>query len=358
VRSGQNDVCSGLKQGWLRRLSIGLVLLVFLGSSGRGLGAESLEARFLREAPAAWARYAELVRELQGVYSFDFSQTYRRARARRQQELKKNKNAKLLTITSESGSDTDNKGAATQVYGVNPNYAFKLRQNASGSWAITVLVDLRGKQPLSAFEDQFTGFEHGAIQLVRLRNETLLEMVRKPEFKVVRSRRVPDIPDELVEVTFDYAHAVDERQPGNPVQRGVLVLDAGRDWCLRSYEVQTTDKGSMKLRALELNDTPLGISVPKRTLLENDFILDDERGENRQTFRYEFDLKALSKLPDDREFTLSAFGLPEPREAAWRAKSVPLYVWIALCGGVFLLLGIALRRRQKRFTVGGAKGVS
>jgi hypothetical protein len=362
LRSRQNNVCCDSKQRLPTRLSIGLVVLVFLASPastlGVGSGAESLEARFLTEAPAAWARYAERARELQGTCSFRFSQTYRGLKVWREEGLKKNQNAKLLSVVYEKSSGTEKTSRTMDVYGVNPNYAFKLRQNASGSWAITDLVDLRRPDPPSvlpnSFEEEFVEFERGLMELVRLHRETLLEVVKKPEFKIVRCRRVPDPRDDLVEVAFDYTHEVDERK-GNPIQGGALVLDPRRDWCLRSYDVKVS-RGTMKLRAQELNDTPSGISVPKRTLLENEFIFDDERGTNRQTFQCEYDLNAPSRLPDDREFTLSAFGLPEPKGAAWPTRSIPLYVWVALCGASLFLLGLALRKLQRRLVVDRANG--
>jgi hypothetical protein len=51
--------------------------------------------------------------------------------------------------------------------------------------------------------------------------------------------------------------------------------------------------------------------------------------------------------PSDAEFTLSAFGLPEPVGVVWEKKT-PVYVWLLLAAGVLGLLAVVLAWLAKR----------
>jgi hypothetical protein len=49
----------------------------------------------------------------------------------------------------------------------------------------------------------------------------------------------------------------------------------------------------------------------------------------------------------DREFMLTAFGLPEPKGVEWEKKT-PVYVWLLLAAGVLGLLAVVLAWLAKR----------
>jgi hypothetical protein len=51
--------------------------------------------------------------------------------------------------------------------------------------------------------------------------------------------------------------------------------------------------------------------------------------------------------PDEVEFTLSAFGLPEPPGVEWD-KRTPRYVWFLIAAAVFAIVAGGLRYYAKR----------
>jgi hypothetical protein len=50
---------------------------------------------------------------------------------------------------------------------------------------------------------------------------------------------------------------------------------------------------------------------------------------------------------DEREFTLSSYGFPEPVGVEWEKKT-PVYVWLLLAAGVLGLLAVVLAWLAKR----------
>jgi hypothetical protein len=63
-----------------------------------------------------------------------------------------------------------------------------------------------------------------------------------------------------------------------------------------------------------------------------------------------FELKRLSTLPDTSEFTLTAFGLPEPVGVEWpkRRSGWLWFAWAAAASVVVALAFVALKRRAAR----------
>jgi hypothetical protein len=235
-----------------------------------------------------------------------------------------------------------------EVIAFNPRYAFALKRKTSSSpWIVTQLVDLRTNSLPSSIQKAFEMIDNDIIELVRLAKDPLAELVRKPEFRVVRCRKVLQAGEEVIEVDFEYPHTIDERDSG--VQGGTLILDPQRFWCLHSYEAwaQQNDgsQGILKYKVLELGETEEGLPVPKRALAQNEFLLKDG-ARSKQEIRVECNLDVPRTLPPDDMFTLSAFGLPEP---AWaQSKATPWYLWPSLGGGLCLVLGMVFYWLKRR----------
>jgi len=225
------------------------------------------------------------------------------------------------------------------IYGSNPNYAFELtRQTEEAPWVVAQVIDLKREKVPSTMEQYFERYQRDINWLVKLRSDYLLDLIRKPEFRVVGCRTTPQAGEELLEVSFDYPHEVLEA--GNPVQGGTLVLDPQRFWCLRSYQVRTQGKGSrgtMKFRVLELGEAGEGLPFPRRAVADYEFV-SDEGHTNTHHWQFDYDLRAPQQLPGDEEFTLSAFGLPEPPGVEWK-KPTPWWLWVGGAGIACLVLG-------------------
>ncbi len=265
--------------------------------------------------------------------------------------MKRNEKCQLLEVTAERTIGGKQDYQTFEIFGTNPKYAFALRRNTSTSpWTVSQLIDRSNNKLPPAFEDHFDTFQRGNNQLVKVsRKYPLVEVIRKPQFRVVRCRRVQQDGDDLVEVVFDYPHKVEKG--GNDIQRGTLLLDPQRFWCLRSFEIQKASevegyRGTEQFQVLELGETDQSLPVPKRAVTKNTVVFDNGIG-NTQEWRFEYDLSVPRRLPDDDEFTLTAFGLPEPPGLEWKGPT-RWYLWVGLAGIVCLVLGAAIHRFRRR----------
>src|SRR5262249_42250879 len=105
-------------------------------------------------------------------------------------------------------------------------------------------------------------------------------------------------------------------------------------------------RGTITFEVLELGQTDGDLPVPKRAVRQSHFVLDDG-DTNRQEYRIDFDLSVPRRLPPEDEFTLPAFGLPEP-PGAGRRTVLGTYLWVALAGVSCLTLGVVLQILRKR----------
>lgn len=322
----------------------------------------SLKDRFHQEAPMRWREYSQKAEMLQGKYSFQMSQTLDNLKAQQSYDIKRNGERKL--IIEERVSEREGKTRKIcEARGVNPYYAFTLerftlgRAQPSDLWALKELVDYKNQTQLEKIDPKKSTSLYDSDKvivnsLVRVRNELLVDLVRNVRFQLIACRPLLEGAGELVEVTFDIAH---ETTPGeNPIQSGILILDPQRFWCIRSYSFRAkyyngrtqkaSDQGVSKFRFTELNEAEGGLPIPKRALLETESIFADGT-QNKQHWTFEYDLQLPKKLPAEEEFTLSAFGLPEPsgfdRPTRW-------YLWLGLTGIGCLVLAVYLKISKRR----------
>jgi hypothetical protein len=158
-----------------------------------------------------------------------------------------------------------------------------------------------------------------------------------------------DKSEALVRVTFRYT----PKDPSNDWQRsGVVVLDPSRDWVIRRTEleeeqqvgkVKVTGKYTGRIDYKESGEQHVIKSETRHRIWNNGALV------NEITLLSEIERRPRKSIPES-EFTLSAFGLPEPHWA--RPKSKPWYLWFAIAGLVCLSLGAGVafvkRRRAAR----------
>jgi hypothetical protein len=236
-----------------------------------------------------------------------------------------------------------------QVFAVNPNYAFALRRQSSSSpWALWQMQKRENAEPgklAATFEDQIAA---SRIFPLRIQREQLSDLVRRPEFRVLGCRGFPAANPAVMEVDFDYPHP-----PGpeaSPVQGGKLVFDTARSWCLSSYEVRVRierpkGRGIWKMKILEWGEAEEALPVPRTVVLINDLDFDD--GKDVYEWKLKYDLNVPERTPPDEDFTLSAFGLPEPEGFGWK-KPTPWYLWLMLAGAICIVLMVGARWMAKR----------
>jgi len=307
----------------------------------------ALKDRFIHEAPSQWEEYTKRVSQLQGSFIFQVSQTLKNMKAYNTYNMKKNEKCKLLNLDMERTIEGKRDYRYIEVFATNPNYAFALRRmTPDAPWGVTQWIDLSNNSLPSGIENHFKRFEHDVITLISIRDEPLVNIIRQTVFRVLRCRKITRDGEELAEVTFDYPHEIDEHS--SLVTGGTLILNPQRLWCLHSYQVQAKTPhahGTMNYRLLEFEDIDQSLRVPKRSVADAMFFLEDG-STNRQELKLDYNLAIPNKLSDDDEFTFSAFGLPEP--VGLGKRTTPWYLWAALVGMLCLSLAAVFRWLARR----------
>ncbi len=313
----------------------------------------SLKARFLKEAPQAWAEYSELTRKLQGSIKLQFSSSFTNAVGQNEYELKANENGKLISVIMERSSNGKRDYLTWELFGYNPTYSFAMRKNSpTSAWLTREIYPNHPTKEPAHIRKHFEAFAVVAAALVHMRHDKLTDIVRLPEFHVIHIRPMEDSGEQLIEVAFVCQHTVSEGsdKPLIQVQEGTLVLDPKRHWCLRSYDARTdipNSRGTLKFRVLESGTTETGLLIPKKTVDEAEYVFD--QGKNVQVHRFEYALTDPPELPCDDEFTLTAFGFSEPTlEAAQRSHWYGNWRFIAAIGAVASLALVIASQRWRR----------
>ncbi len=334
-------------------LAIGLIVTLSLGAPVRAPAEENdpaLRDRFLKEAPEAWRTYEAKARALQGRFSFHMSQSYKGLEVENSYEMKANANGKLAKTSRKRSIEGKTEHNVHEVVGFNQKYAFVLKQRTdNASWVVAQLVDLRDSGIPREIQQTFDIFEQDVLELVKIRITRLVDLVEFPDFRVLRCRKILSEGNEVAEITFDCPHNIKDQK--TDIHGGILVLDPARLWCLRSYEVQTKFSGGSarsKRDVLQYAENGQLLPAPKRVVQEVNATFDPpDPHTNKQTWQLDYDLAVPSKLPKDEEFTLSAFGLPEPPGLS---NSAPIrwYLWASVLGVGCLVLAGLLRWRARR----------
>jgi hypothetical protein len=151
--------------------------------------------------------------------------------------------------------------------------------------------------------------------------------------------------EELAQIAFDNTHQpFSENRPFFPIQSGVLVLDPKRSWSLRSAQLNLMYRGSaMKVQAkTEIRDPSAPLPIPLSYTEIREITTHGQTGNRIETWRWDYDFSSPTKLPPTQDFTLSAFGLPEPPGVEWK-RPIPWWVWVAGAGTVLLIAGAIFR---------------
>ncbi len=344
------------------RIHIFLAVLVCVGCPcihgrimWRACGAPSLEERFQTEAPQAWDRYRERAKRLQGSVKITYLYlTPVRKTDEQRLELKQRGDCALLEMPGTNRPDTSR---TEELYVINPHYAFHLtRQGAAEGWAIAGLVPSpRGKTPFGIFPNKtveaLTTYPYNFALSAGIGRA----IPRDPEFLLKRASSENRDGRALVRVEFEYAAPKD--QPKVPSVVGWALYDPKRYWSLVATEAHNSWTAIAGLTttnavAYEYQNSQDGFPNTKRIVVHGRKISTEGTFDFEHT--YELDLREADA--PERDFTLSAFGLPEPKGMAI-PRSSRWYLWFIAGGVGCLLVGFLIwRRRQPKISSRPALG--
>ncbi|MEJ5276782.1 MAG: hypothetical protein WHU94_12805, partial [Thermogemmata sp.] len=214
----------------------------------------------------------------------------------------------------------------------NSKYSFMLgRRTLEGEWLV-VRYGVEADQAALRQEtrESIDAAFSAPVRVVRTR---LVDLVGQSTFRVVEVRGMEYEGRECVAVRFENPHPM-SRQPFVPAQGGLLVLDPSRSWSLCRAEIRSQylgDKGPTDISEVVVMETRVGKSgypIPVRWTYQYEGVM----------VTREYDLRDEGVEPLEREFTLSAFGLPEPVGVEWE-RPVRWYLWLMLAGVVCLVAG-------------------
>jgi hypothetical protein len=327
------------------RLLIGMAVLVLLQTEARGRDEAELRHRFLTEASQRWQAYLRFACRLQ------VSTTARNGRWR--SELKQTDGATLRLWESEDDE--------CEVKGVNPSYSFTLRRaNPKADWRLEQFQMREGINAPRDREKMRDEVLHDVCNCLTLWNLWLPSLVQDSDFKIKSVRPYPEEKGEWVRVEFEYPKRWEEYpvKGGWRIPSGWMALDPEHDWILREFAVnyKATRAGRERLVAYKKYDIREGTDrhpIITRTTFRLSGI--DEDGKPLEKVG-ESQIQAVERAAVPlSEFTLSAFGLPEPPGVKWE-KPTPVYVWILAAAGASGALAFGahyLARRRQAATAGG-----
>jgi hypothetical protein len=226
----------------------------------------------------------------------------------------------------------DVRNLAVELQAYNSKYSFMLgRRTLEGEWLV-VRYGVEADQ-VGLRQQTREAIDYALSAPVRVVRTRLEDLVGQSTFRVVEVRGMEYEGRECVAVRFENPHPM-SRRPFVPEQGGMLVLDPSRSWSLCRAEIRSQylgDKGPTDGSEVVVMETRVGKSgypIPVRWTYQYEGVM----------VTREYDLRDEGVEPLEREFTLSAFGLPEPVGVEWE-RPVRWYLWLTLAGVVCLVAG-------------------
>jgi hypothetical protein len=186
-------------------------------------------------------------------------------------------------------------------------------------------------------------------------DQPLAEVIHQPGFRL---ENVTLDERGLVRAKVRYERSI-PNGTGKMIAETIFTFDPQRYWCIREYQEESTYKvksgntTSQYVVEFVLEDHSSGFPLVRRQDARST-ATSTSSGGNDNRRRVEYELQVDESVPDS-EFTMSAFGLPEPVGVVWERRT-PVYVWLFVAAGVLLTMGIFFRWLARRLCRGHSEG--
>lgn len=308
-------------------ISLSLVMVLFLPD--RALAVEEkamLRSQLYEEAPKAWQRYLEAQPETFVVITQSESDTpgarYQSVRIQTTWKRVGLCYLKLGVYESLTGL------TYAEAWGQNPHYSFRLRRTpASNHWIVEEIHREPDSQLLASFQRLFE-------RPLTLWNLRLPQLLQDPDFQLEELDWAEHQSRKLVRLSFSYEKAP-EHYPfpgGHRLRGGWALLDPQRDWLLVAYAVYTLERGKKYWfrHRFDWQRVIYPLGLPAYSEIEESVF-----GQTRITYDFQDIVPPLS------DFSLRAFGLPEPAGVIW-PQPTPWWLYLSLTGLGLVVIGLAL----------------
>ncbi len=323
-----------------------LLLVVAVASNGQAVDPPTLTAFNLPEsAVATWERYRQFMTRLQGRITYEFTSYDPRVggglsvQRRVTKEVRQRPGAAMWR-EKEVWPEGDERVVLSNRY-----YSCSLRRRSgTDPWLLEQIV-MQSDAKLPEMDGTVSEAVRGmtASHYV-LDGQFLPEAIRSG---VLRLTRVDPayLMDGRTFTRFEYENQEarsGKRSWSGQIVGGWVVLDPGAGWCIRERLCHRKyADGLEECRfKFDYSVTSSGYPITRRIQVTCEGRIDKDK-----SYRFEAIIHpelAESDGPPEPEFTLSAFGLPEPVGVEWERKT-PVYVWLILAAGVLGLLALVLR---------------
>lgn len=313
-------------------VSVATALVVILSPESATADDAALRQRFLTEAPAAWKQLARMVEQVDvvGVVRDGLEGAHPRPEAKSGFRFKANGQAKVVLADRRQGDEL--------VVCVSPKYGFRLKKAKdakTGPYVVSYfgnpkkLVSDDGDDDLSLYGGHYveTSTRFGSV---------FGGLLNKPGFHVKDVSPIRRDDRDLVRVEFEYKPEKPSGDILDSLKGGWVLLDPDQSW--RLQESEFTAVGYRTTATIEYGPKIDGIPTLRR--IKNDTYGDEPRGGHSWDI-CDFTSWERRDVPD-REFTLSAFDLPEMSYSPpTAAPTWGPWIWISL-GLVSGLIGLGL----------------
>lgn len=297
-----------------------------------------LLARFRQEAPVKWADYAAYIGDIQSSAT---KTTIGRVagktgESQTRYELKRRPHHLLWSWEHTKGQ------VGGQCWAMNDRYAFHLTKG-NGGWALADLdSDVADGLGIPYLAQEAKAEPDWSKCPFTIYTEVLPELVDKKGFHAEKAQRVTEEGSDLIRIDFRYDR--DKQERGNYYPKsGWFVLDPQQYWRLHEYELHMVyGSGQRSLfRGTVQCRTGSGNYPLLTRIVARESITTPGEAPIEQEITTEFSL--AEGAPPPEAFTLSAFGLPEPREFT-PPPTTRYYLWFAVAGLALVVAAVVFRR--------------
>ncbi len=325
-------------------------------SRGQGDNTGPWKERFLSEAPQKWEAYRSFAKGLQGTSTHKI---YRDASGTPTETWLyewRQRGQWTRSVSQGSSSQVGRDIPPAEVKVVNSRYAFVLRKKTpSSDWVLVTLdSDLRDDRPINPREQEKLVLD-GSCANFGIRGRQFSEIAQESGFVLKTATGVPRDGRELVRIDFTHRHTPQtdnrrshiNRQMWLSIEEGWVLLDPEASWAISECQVKTSHLGGAQGTISFTNEyrrAESGFPVLTRRVQKARYA--DPTAAREETTVSTFDWYVDDTVAES-EFTLTAFGLPEPLGVTW-SKPTPWYLWLGLAGGLCLVGGVTFRWLKKR----------
>ncbi len=323
------------------------------------IGQETGE-RFLKEAPAMRVEYSRQVLGIQmnqkTWQNTPGNQTPKGSPSEHLQ-IRRNQSGTLLLSSFESSY-------LCRCVVKNDRYAFRLEKpTITSQWRVAqVYTDLRNEETVSFLKnnlDYFEKTEQGGVRYsgpFELFRWSLISLTDQPGFRITKTADVFNNGRKLVRI--DFVCDKNENAARNSrfhYESGWLVLDPQHYWAICEYEAHFDWPGgyvrSFGHGVHEIAQTRNGVPFLKSSVIQ----LKNTQNGQREDFDVRTECTAEEREPSRDEFTLTAFGFPEPMgmPPVSRGGSL-LWLWISLAAVGSAGLAVLYQKLKRRFQLAEA----